>query len=173
MSTYYGMVLNKTLRDKVEVWLEEEPVKQTSILEELALLRADAQEAVSLYSIATDALENPDLDPDKRAKLEATRADAAALMTTQLVRVTKVAKDAAAIEQGNRGLITPVAVQTMMTQYARCIEKIVSDEQMIAIMELVKNEVQLPWSERVGTDISPGERLDNQVLEMDDTIPEA
>lgn len=159
MMRFYGRVLDSKIKDVVDEFLNQAPVEQTNVLEELALIRVDAARYVALYDAAVRSGNAELID------------SAGQVMRDALKEVVKVAKDAADIEAKSTP-ITPMVVATIITQYSAAIAQFVDEDTCELIQQYAKDRIKVPGLSPSGTELTP-EDVTLDAVEMDGSIPDA
>lgn len=160
MPMFYSRQLGPTLQASLEAVLDCDPSEQLNLLQELALLRTRAAEAVGIYSAL---LEKEDASPDS-VQL------AANLMATCLKDVADMAKTAAAVRASMDDKIDATQLGNFVAQLVRVIHHHLSEQPEVAKqIELdLRQKVRMPTSR--GTTITP-DMADEEAESMDATIP--
>lgn len=154
MPGFYRDVLSKTLDDVIQAAMEQNPSEQVSLLEELALMRLTAREAVALYSAA-------------QASDQKTKDMAAGVMVDALKNVQSIAESAARINAASKEQLSATSLKVVVHQITRIAYEVIGDTQLAEEFERrIRDKVRLP-DETKGTLLTP----DQDVQEMDDSVP--
>ena len=157
MHVFYAAVLGDTLTERIKDLIEAPDVM--TLREELALMRHAASNTVKLYAVACAS-----------GKEEAVLA-AGALMADALKQVADMCERAARVESQGDDKISVMHIQVIVNQITRIAHRVLGEEHLALAQEferLVRTEVRLPKTGVEGTSITP----DQDVLEMDETVPE-
>lgn len=155
LPNFYKNVLSHTLQQAVEDALDCDVTEQVSLLQELALMRLTARDAVALFSAA-----------QKSDKVE-TREFAGEIMVAALKNVQVIAEAAARIHAGGKEQYSIASLQVVVHQITRIAYELMPDETLAMEFERrVRERVKLPSNEG-GTLLTP----DQDVTSMDETIP--
>jgi hypothetical protein len=157
LPTFYSERLSGTLRDYVNTAMGCAPSEQVNVLEELALIRAEAARVVALYNAAVQ------LGNDRKTWV------AAELMTSALKEVVRVADVATKINNAANEKISVFNLAHTVNQIVRIAYDVFGSKDVAKaerFERLVREKVRV-LEEAKGTDSTP----DQDVAEMDATIP--
>jgi hypothetical protein len=168
MPRFYGKYLTRTLSEALEESTSISPAEQLQLYDELALIRDAAGQAVQMYALAREALEQ-NKDAAKTSALQQIVMQASLLMRDHLSEVVKVCESAARIEQQAKDKISIHQLHFFINQIVRCAYDAFdgSIEHAQTFENYVRNHIRLPASGENGTALTP----DMDVQAMDDTVP--
>ena len=167
---FYSQSLTKTLRERLIESLTHTDEEQTSINEELALMRQVANVDVNNFALAQEAYEldkgNPESDGHS-ALLEKNVIIAGRVMHDSLAKVTRCAKTASDINKNAKETFTISDLHDIVGQLSRTLWEICGAEHL-QIAELFEQRVEQDLTFiQAKTRVTP----DMTVLSMDDTVP--
>lgn len=168
---YYRKFVRGTVAEFVEAALSDAPSKQISLLEELALVRASAVASITTFNDAQEAWIN-ETDPKEKLKKITILEIASENMRHALSQVAGMAKANADMMRLATDTVSAHNLQFIIAQITQIAHKVFGDNQEMAeeFTLLMRDEVKLIEG-RKGTSLRVGETVDQQVMEMDATIP--
>lgn len=169
LPVFYGKVLGKTLHDKLKELVEAPNHEQLNMREEVHLAKISAADMVQLYDGVSTLLESCP-DDNQRKKLAEAKLVTGAQMRAVLGDVIDMCDKVVRIEAGLHDKVTIQNIVIIVNQISRLAYEVFGEEHMDKCLEFerrIKAEVRLPSEGPEGTTITP----DQDVLEMDDTIP--
>lgn len=153
LPTFYAKHLKTSLKKTIEDQLEVDPIEQINIFEELAIIRATAVSAVTLYE-----------------KCVGTKAEqgAGALVRDVLKEVVTTCQAAQQIESSSKDNISIHSIGHIVNQIVKVAYDVFGDdfEKAQLFEKLVNERVKMPLQQS-GTLITP----DQDAAEMDETVP--
>lgn len=170
---FYKKFLGPTLREAMEEMLCMREDEQMSLLEELALMRNMAGEAIALYQGALQIGVKPDgtLDPTKEQARRLAITNACSLMSASLEQVRVMAKTASDISAQGKDKYSIQTLEVIVDQIVKMVDQCFGeyDEEIKAFNILIREQLKIPKRGVDGTELTP----DMDVAEMDSTIPRA
>lgn len=170
MSRFYGHLLGPKLKDVFEEKLRAPIEEQQQVVEELAMMRVIAGDAVKMYdAVVSKECDEKFTEKQKEALLLAT----GAVVRNCMEDVSKIAKVSADIQQKNTGEITILSLRATVHQLLDMMRSVCGHEfHFIAerFERLVDEQLQLP--KKLGTNKTPDIDVEAQVTLMDDAIPQ-
>lgn len=147
LPVFYSHRLTKTLNEMVEDHLSLDPNEQLSLLQELALMRQAASEAVALYSAAT------------KSDSSETRNAAAMIMVDALKNVQTMCQAATSVEATRKDRLDGFALKTVIAQVARIAYDCFGDtEDARRFEDMLRETIKVP-GEVEAAKVSPDEQV--------------
>ena len=175
MAKFYGKYVTKSLGDILDAAIAEDPSEQLNLVEEIALIREVAGQAVALYSAARELVDNA--TPADRARKQEMLMNAGEIMKMQISEVVKTCESAAKISAMARDKISIHQLQYFVSQITRCAFEAFKDDPRAhdfndKLLSLVKIPMPLIGSD--GSDGTQGTTLtpDADAREMDSSVPD-
>lgn len=169
---FYSKQLTGTLAEFVREALDCPAVEQLDLLQELALFRAHAAEAVAQYNKARaiwDVL--PAHTPQHLVDQSAQAVwNAGALMQDILERVADLTLTASKVRANEAGSVSIHNIVDVSNQFVRIIYEYADEETARKIERAVKNVVRVAATKQEGTTLTP-DQINQTVRAMDATIP--
>ena len=179
---FYRNVLGGTLLEHVKEHLSLSPAEQFDVRTELALVRAHAEQIVSLYGVARLASERA---PDNQGFKE-TMIAAGAVMQQQLIEVMSLADKAARIDAASRDRFSVMHLHHFLDQLVSLVQQCFLDdpeglERAQRLTFQIREKIRLPRSlDSAGesdastllTPVMTKTSTDDVVRAMDSTVPE-
>lgn len=154
----YRRHISQTLAQSVEHFLEHDPIEQVSLWEELALMRVHAEQLVKIYDVAIASKNTSAITKAGYALQEAL--NEVRDMCIALVSIRKSVAES----------FTVMELQAVIGQLTRLLYQACGDDHediACRFEELVRTKLQVKFETKPGTDVTP------DVIEMDETIPNA
>lgn len=159
----YSRVLNKTLGDLFEEFLNQDPSEQITLFEELALMRATSLDAIRLWSKAHEH-EVTEKNHDKIMELRLTAGN---IMRDCLKDVQSMCESISNIDAKAKDKISAHQLLYVINQIIRMAHESFGNDPRVHLFEkLIRERIKVHAGEG-GTNLTP----DQDVLEMDDSIP--
>ena len=165
---FYAKVLGKTLQDKLKEIVESPNHEQMNLREEIALAKISAADTVQLYDGVCALYETA--PPEKRATLGEAKLQTGAVMRSVLGDVVDMCDKVTRVELAMKDKVTVQNIVIIVNQITKIAFDVFGVDNIEACYEFerrIKDQVRLPSDGPEGTTITP----DQDVLEMDDTIP--
>lgn len=170
---FYRKFLGPSLREAMEEMLCAREDEQMSLLEELALMRNMAGEAIGLYqgALSIGLLPNGQPDPTKEQARRLAITNAVSLMSASLEQVRVMAKTASDISAQGKDKYSIATLEVIVEQIVKMVDQCFgdNDEGIKAFNLLIRENLKIPKRGVDGTELTP----DQDVLDMDATIPRA
>lgn len=159
MPRFYRTRVTKTVQELLDEHLSQPAHEQVQLLEELALSREAAGEAVAMYCIVKELPPGPKRDEMMIAAVE--------LMKGQLDYVKSMALAANSILNAGKALgINDLSC--VRDQMVRAAFETFGDDPRVKDFERILREVKVPLADGAqGTTLTP----DQDVMDMDETVP--
>lgn len=164
----YSVHLSQTLTSRLAELAGKSPIELIDLTEELKLAKSTVDDVASFYDVALLAQEQADTPEKQLACLQASIA-AGRMVRDVIAEVGDIAGKAAGAMAAAKAFVGVQDLPLLVGQIVEAVHDELGDDDP----ELVKRiagrirDIKLPSSGPHGTDITP----DQDVLEMDDTIP--
>lgn len=171
MPKFYAKYVTKSLGQVLDEALNRNPVEQLELLEELALMRDVAGQAVLYYSIAKDAIDAPNITDAQKQTRQQILFAAGEILRERVEAVCGVAEKAQRITTNSKDRLQVQQLQYFIEQVTICLHKTFGDDKRIEqFHEFLMQSVRIP---QIGSDGTEGTILtpDQDVSQMDSTIP--
>lgn len=145
---FYSHKLTDTLTERIESYLQLDPSEQVTLLQELALMREAASEAVGLYAAA------------QTTNKEELKASAAELMVQALKNVKEMCQAAAQVEASRNDKLDGFALKTVIHQIVRIAYECFEDDPRAKLFEkMIREKIRVPGDVQAA-EISPQEQVE-------------
>lgn len=169
---FYSKQLTGTLAEFVRESLDSPAVEQLDLLQELALFRAHAAQAVAQYNMVRAIYDMLPVGTPKELIEQAKQAvwNAGAVMQDMLERVADLTLTASKVRANEAGSVSIHNIVDVSNQFVRIIYEMADEETARRIEHAVKNVVRVAATKQEGTTLTP-DQIAQTVRAMDATIP--